>query len=68
MIMVSMRASKAPALNLSGDDGGGDGDGDYDDNDDDVDDSDNDDDDDDDGDYGEHLSRMKRVALFFSPL
>ena len=64
MIMVSMRASKAPALNLSGDDGGGDGDGD---NDDDVDDSDNDDDDDD-GDYGEHLSRMKRVALFFSPL
>ena len=68
MIMVSMRASKAPALNSSGDDGGGDGDGDNDD-DDGVDDSDNDDEfDDDDGDYGEHLRRMKRVAMLFSPL
>ena len=64
MIMVSMRASKAPALNSSGDDGGGDGDGD---NDDDVDDSDNDDDDDDDGDYGEHLSRIEEGSVVFLP-
>ena len=58
--MVSMRASKAPALNSSDDDGGGDGDGD---NDDDVDDSDNDDD----GDYGEHLSRIEEGSVVFLP-
>ena len=63
--MVSMRASKAPALNSSGDDGGGDCDGDNDD-DDDVD-SDTDDDDDDDGDYGEHLSRIEEGSVVFLP-
>ena len=61
MIMVSMRASRAPALNLSGDDGGGDGDND------DVDDSDNDDDDDDDGDYGEQMSRIEEGSVVFLP-